>query len=339
MYLGYYKLKSNPFRLNPDPAFVCMTMQHREALAGLVYSACTRPGLTVLLGEAGTGKTTLLYSLLDLLQRRRFVTALCTNPTLSRAEFYDFLMMQFGIDCGSSLKSRQLAAMEATLHRNRTDGRPSVLIVDEAQRLPFDLLEEIRLLLNMETPQYKLLDVVMSGQPELNETLHRPEMRQLKQRVSCVCKLRPLSVEEVKEYISHRLTLAGLGEQGLFSDVVMRRVFEYTEGIPRLVNILCDSALQTGFATQSEQITTGIVDEAARDLEMGSKPFDDNVTQGVGTSVAGLMSKPIHTDSVLRRNGGAPAANGNGTEHVSADEYSVRQRSISFFANLMDRTR
>src|SRR5262245_17294229 len=156
MYLGFFNLKELPFRLSPDPSFMCMTPQHREALSGLIYSVCTQPGLTVLVGEAGTGKTTLLYALLGLLEKRRFVTAMCTNPTLTREEFYDLLLIKFGVECQSTLKSRQLNALQEMLTRNRADGRPSLLIVDEAQRLPMELLEEIRLLLNMETPREKL---------------------------------------------------------------------------------------------------------------------------------------------------------------------------------------
>src|ERR1035437_3929306 len=125
---------------------MCMTNQHQEALAGLIYSVCTRPGLTVLVGEAGTGKTTLLYALLGLLSKRGFITAMCTNPTLTRQEFYDLVLMKFGIECASLLKSRQLAALEEGLRRNRMDGRPSVLIIDEGQRLSAELLEEIGLL-------------------------------------------------------------------------------------------------------------------------------------------------------------------------------------------------
>src|ERR1051325_10403015 len=148
---------------------MCMTAQHREALSGLIYSVCTKPGLTVLLGEAGTGKTTLLYSLLGLLEKRRFCTAMCANPTLTRQEFYDFLMMKFRVDIQSTLKSRQLAAFEELLRRNRAEGRPSVLIVDEAQRLSGELLEEVRLLLNLETPREKLLEIIVSGPPELGD--------------------------------------------------------------------------------------------------------------------------------------------------------------------------
>ena len=215
MYRGFYNLEKDPFRLSPDPAFMCMTAQHREALAGLVYSTCTHPGLTVLVGEAGTGKTTLLYSLLGLLEKRRFISVLCTNPTLTREEFYDFLMIKFGVDCGSSLKSRQLVALHEKLLRNRAEGRPSLLIVDEAQRLPTELLEEIRLLLNLETPREKLLEIIVSGQPELSEILARSELRQLKQRVSCICKLNALSLAELQEYLHHRLTLAGLPSPNL----------------------------------------------------------------------------------------------------------------------------
>ena len=270
MYQGFYNLKDHPFRLSPDPAFMCMTIQHREALSGLIYSACTEPGLTILIGEAGTGKTTLLYSLLELLEKRRFVTALCTNPTMTRAEFYDLLMIKFGVDCQSTLKSRQLTALQEMLVRNRADGRLSLLIVDEAQRLSTELLEEIRLLLNIETPREKLLDIIISGQPELMDVLGRPELRQLKQRVSCICKLEALSLEDLHEYMGHRLALAGLPNQTLFSEEAIQLIYSYTQGIPRLVNSLCNGALQTGFALQSRNITMSIIEEAARDLDLQS---------------------------------------------------------------------
>ena len=175
--------------MTPDPAYIYMTAQHREALAGLVYSACTRPGLSTLIGEAGTGKTTILFTLAGLLEKRRVNTAICNNPTLTRQEFYDTLLLKFGVDCSSTMKSRQLVALQDTFARNRSDGRPCVLIIDEAHRLPYDLLEEVRLLLNIETPREKLLEIILAGQPELADILARPEMRQLKQRVSCVCKL------------------------------------------------------------------------------------------------------------------------------------------------------
>ena len=180
--------------------------------------------------------------------------------------------MKFGVECQSTLKSRQLMALQEALLRNRADGRPSLLIVDEAQRLSTELLEEIRLLLNMETPREKLLDIIISGQPELAEILGRPELRQLKQRVSCICKLEALSLEELHEYLDHRLTLAGLPNQTLFSEEVIQLIYNYTQGIPRLVNSLCNNVLQTGFAMQSRNITIPIVEEAARDLELRPVP-------------------------------------------------------------------
>lgn len=350
MYESFYHLKENPFRLSPDPGFMCMTAQHQEALSGLIYSIRTRPGLTVLLGEAGTGKTTLLYSLLGLLEKRRFVTVLCNNPTLTRQEFYDLLLLKFGVECSSNLKSRQLQALEAALTQNRADGRPSLLIVDEAQRLSPELLEEIRLLLNLETPREKLLEIIIAGQPELGDMLRRPELRQLKQRVSTICRLKPLSPEELQEYLHHRIAHAGLPSQNLFADSLVHLIHEYTGGIPRLVNGLCDAALQTGFALQSSRITAAILDEVARDLELVRPATEEEPPPApVPAAVA-----PAAADVAIRHlTNGKPAnghANGNGTLHgtngtdhkpveprMPLESYSSRQKSVSFFTGFMDR--
>lgn len=337
MYQGFYNLKDHPFRLSPDPAFVCMTIQHREALSGLIYSACTEPGLTILTGEAGTGKTTLLYSLLKLLEKRRAVTALCTNPTMTRAEFYDLLMIKFGVDCQSTLKSRQLTALQEMLVRNRADGRLSLLIVDEAQRLSTELLEEIRLLLNIETPREKLLDIIISGQPELMDVLGRPELRQLKQRVSCICRLEALSLEDLREYMGHRLALAGLPNQTLFSEEAIQLIYSYTQGIPRLVNSLCNGALQTGFGLQSRNITMAIIEEAARDLDLQSieekLPIPSNrvATISAGAEVA---AAPLRLAAV---NKVAKTVNGESEHRMPMESYAVRQKSLGFFAGLVDR--
>jgi general secretion pathway protein A len=337
LYQGFYGLKENPFRLSPDPSFMCMTDQHQEALSGLIYSVCTRPGLTVLVGEAGTGKTTLLYALLGLLEKRGFITAICTNPTLTRQEFYDLVVMKFGVECASLLKSRQLAALEDRLRRNRTDGRPSVLIIDEAQRLSTELLEEVRLLLNLETPREKLLEIIVAGQPELSDILRREELRQLKQRVSCVCRLRPLNLEELKEYLHHRVTRAGLPTQSLFSAEVTQLIFEYTEGIPRLVNSLCDSALQTGFALRSHQVTRAILEEAGKDLELLRK-----APVPLEVSLPPEVTIPLPEAAII-----SPASNGAahhvGNGHavsearVPLEDYQARQKSLSFFSSLMER--
>jgi general secretion pathway protein A len=311
-----------------------MTAQHREALSGLIYNICTQAGLTMMVGEAGTGKTTLLYSLLGLLEKRRFVTAICTNPTLTREEFYDLLMSKFEVSCESTLKSRQLVALQEVLLRKRAEGRPSILIVDEAQRLSAELLEEVRLLLNIETPREKLLEIVMSGQPELGDILNRPELRQLKQRVSCICKLKPLTLEELREYLQHRLALAGLPRQTLFSEETIQLIFDYTKGIPRLINSLCNAALQTGFAMQSPDITIPIIEEAARDLELrGSVPEVRTApTNGIVAKPAlSVLSRPAAVNDVIRD------PNGRSEDRMPLESYASRQKSLSFFVSLMER--
>ena len=342
MYKEFYKLKRDPFRLTPDPAFVCMTPQHREAFSGLVYSVCTRPGLTVLVGEAGTGKTTLLYTLLGLLEKRRFVTAMCTNPTLTREEFYDLLLVKLGVECSSSLKSRQLEALQETLIRNRSEGRPSALIVDEAQRLSPELLEEIRLLLNLETPREKLLEIIVAGQPELAETLRRPELRQLKQRVSCYCKLNPLSLEELREYLEHRLAQAGLPQQRLFAGDTIRVIYEYTEGIPRLVNTLCDTALQSGFALRSASISALIIQEAADDLDLRpANPPAHLPSNGHQPAVAPVAAGPAPSPPYSHAPAVHKGSNGNGKVvsgvKTPPESYSTRQKTLSFLAGIMER--
>ena len=325
MYNGFYNLKENPFRLTPDPAFIYMTAQHREALSGLVYSVRERRGLTVLVGEAGTGKTTLLYVLRSFLEKERVVTALCTNPMLSREELFDLLMVQFDVACSSPFKNRQLVALQETLLRYRAEGRHAVFVVDEAQRLSPELLEDIRLLLNLETPQEKLLEIILSGQPELSDVLRRPELRQLKQRVSCMCKLEPLTLEELREYVNHRLTQAGLTQPNLFFEEAILAVFEYTRGIPRLVNSLCDSALQTGFGLRSPRITISIVREAARDLDLHSNRTEIDWPGNGNSRAAAPLHAPLERPVAVSFLG-------------TPDGYATRQKSLGFLANLFGKS-
>jgi general secretion pathway protein A len=343
LYEQFYGLKENPFRLTPDPSFICMTPQHQEALSGLIYSVCTRPGLTVLVGEAGTGKTTLLYSLLGMLEKRKYVTAVCTNPTLTRAEFYDVLMIKFGVQCESTLKSRQLAALEESICQNRAEGRMSVLVVDEAQRLSPELLEEVRLLLNMETATEKLLQIIIAGQPELEEILRQPQLRQLKQRVSSICRLKPLNMQELKVYLHHRLTQAGLSTQSLFPPQTIDSLYIYTRGIPRLINSLCDAALQTGFAMQSPVITTAIIDEVAGDLDLKPPSGEEEEVQPQGI-LEHTSEEIVHEKNQVPEK---PVTEGtlqngkNGTARleirIPMENYTRRQQSLGFFAGLIER--
>jgi len=222
--------------------------------------------------------------------------------------------------------------------RYRGAGRSAVLIVDEAQRLPLELLEEIRLLLNLETPREKLLQIIMAGQPELGDTLGRPELRQLKQRVSAICRLKPLSFEELREYLQHRLSRAGLPEQKLFPEEVIGLIHRYTQGIPRLVNSLCDAALRTGFALQSPRVTAAIIEETAGDLEL-SGPDDARATKEL-SSPPKVMPMPVVTPEAqpshaLPQNG----SNGNGKVdiRIPMESYASRQSSLGFFGQLLNR--
>lgn len=322
MYNAFYNLRTDPFRLTPDPAFLYMTAQHREALAGLVHSACNRSGLTVLAGEAGTGKTMLLHVLRTWLEKRHFRIALCTNPTMTREELYDLILLQLGITCPSPLKSRQLLALEQSLLHSKAERRRSIIIVDEAHALPPALLEEVRLLLNLETSQEKLLDIIIAGQPELMDALRRPELRQLKQRVTCFCRLEPMTYAEVSEYIAHRLAQAGVPNQNIFTEDTIRLVYDYSHGIPRLVNTICDSALRSGFALESRQITDDIVHEVAVDLDLR------------GISANELPFEKEDGDWSLYDRGSRTSMTPK-----PAEDYTTRQKSIGVLATLVDRLR
>jgi len=326
----FYHFKTHPFRLSPDPNFICMTEQHREALSGLIYSVCTRPGLSVLIGEAGTGKTTILYTLLSLLERRRYFTAMCTIPTLTREEFYEFLLLKLGVNCASASKTKQLFALEEALKQYRAEGRPAVLIVDEAQRLPAELLEEIRLLLNLETPQEKLLEIVLAGQPELAVTLRREELRQLKQRVGCICHLKPLNAEEAGEYMLHRLAQAGHSEPGLFTAAAIQSLYEFAGGLPRLINTLADTALRIGFAVQSPNITPFIVNEAARELEL-VRAVPDAVSAEPQNDVVARLDAKLRESLAEIPAAETPAARAS----MPLESYASRQKSLGFFSQWM----
>lgn len=331
MYHEFYKLKEHPFRLSPDPAFICMTEQHREALSGLIYSVCTRPGLSVLLGEAGTGKTTTLYTLLGLLERRQYMTAMCTNPILNREEFYEFVLLKFGVSAPSASKTRQLIALEETLKRLRAQGRNAVLILDEAQRLSAELLEEVRLLLNLETPREKLLEIVLAGQPELGDTLRRHELRQLRQRVGCVCALKPLNPEEIAEYVNHRMTQAGRAEP-LFSEDAIDSIFAYSGGIPRLINTLADTALRTGFALQAPSITRFIVNEAAHELDLSCVSPPDQMP--AENDVVACLDAKLRENAISEA---VTGANPMPDATVPLESYAARQKSLGLFAQWMGR--
>jgi general secretion pathway protein A len=271
MYLNFYGLKERPFNTTPDPKFLYPTQAHREALARLVYGIQQSKGFIVLTGEVGTGKTTLLHALLQRLDESTAV-AFLFNSTLSFDGVLEYVLEEFGVGKTASTPAQRLFALNNFLVERRRVGQSTVLILDEAQNLDSRTLEQIRLLSNFESSNEKLLQILLVGQPELRAKLNLPELRQLKQRIALSSTIRPLTPKEVYECIRTRLRIAGASDLGIFSDRAVTRIADYTGGIPRLVNILCDHCLVIGYADQERRIGLDIVDRAIISLEEGALP-------------------------------------------------------------------
>ena len=268
MYKKFFGLKINPFNPNPDPRFLFLTGATREALAALAYGIRNRKGFLLLTGEVGTGKTTLLNRLLEWLAEEKVATAFIFNSRLNEGEFFDFVLHDFGIQCESRDKSQRLIKLNEWLLDRYRERRTAVLIVDESQNLAADVLEEIRLLTNMETTQEKLLQIVLSGQPELEEKLRDPSLRQLRQRITIRCRTCPLSREEMQSYVAERLRVAGASGEPIFSIEAVDAVYKHSQGIPRIANLVCEHSLINAFVDQVRPIPARIVDEVAREFEL-----------------------------------------------------------------------
>lgn len=268
MYKKFFGFRESPFNANPDPRYLIMTRDTQEALAGLTYGIQSRKGFILLSGEVGTGKTTLLNKLLDWLHERGVATAFVFNSQLSVSQLFDFIMTDFEIPCDTRIKSQQLMRLNHWLLERYRAGKTSVLVVDEAQNLSPEVLEEIRLLTNLETANEKLLQIVLSGQPELEEKLKRPQLRQLRQRIAVRCRTSPLTHAETIGYINERLRLAGANGRPVFSVEAIDAIYKYSHGIPRVVNLLCDHSLINAFAEQQRPVLVSLVEEAARDFQL-----------------------------------------------------------------------
>jgi type II secretory pathway predicted ATPase ExeA len=268
MYKAFYGLSASPFSVNPDPRFLLFTPQLREALACLCYGVQSRRGFILLTGEVGTGKTTLLNKFLEWLHQQHIASAFVFNPRLTVGEFLDYVVGDFGIACPSTQKNSVLHALNQWLLARHKNGQTAVLVIDEAQNLSDELLEEIRLLTNLETATQKLLQIVISGQPELEEKLKDPRVRQLRQRITIRCRTHPLTLEETHSYVAHRLRLAGANGRAIFTPEAVVKLYEYSQGIPRVINLLGDHALIGGYADQKVSISPEAVDEIAREFEL-----------------------------------------------------------------------
>jgi len=268
MYKSFYGLKENPFNVNPDPRFLFLTKEIEEALTGLMYGIQTRKGFITLTGEVGTGKTTLINRLLDWLHHRRARTAFLFNSRMNSSQLFDFILAEFDIPCESKSKSQQLLKLNHWLLERYRDGETVVLIIDEAQNLTYPVLEEIRLLTNLETSTEKLLQIVLSGQPELEEKLKLPQLRQLRQRIMLRCRTTPLSEDQTRDYIAERLRIAGASGEPIFSTKTIEAIHVYSMGIPRVINLLCEHSLVNGFVEQQRPIQPKIVEEVAHEFQL-----------------------------------------------------------------------
>jgi general secretion pathway protein A len=272
MYNGFFKLQSSPFGTSPDPRFLYMMPHTREALACLEYGISARKGFTVLTGEVGTGKTTLLRRALSSFSTRRVSTAFVFNPRLDVLDFFEFVLTDFGIVPTTRTKSGMLLQLNRWLIERYRMEETCVVVVDEAQNLSWDLLEEIRLLTNLETSSEKLLQIVLSGQPELEEKLKHPSVRQLRQRVSLWCRTQALTNSQTHAYVAERLRIAGAGWP-LFSDEALDLIHRYSRGIPRIINLLCEHSLIVAYVEQVKQVTQAMVEGVAVELELEMQPF------------------------------------------------------------------
>lgn len=266
MYLDFFGLREMPFNITPDPRYLYLSRHHREAFDHLVYGIRNRKGFIELTGEVGSGKTTLCRAVLTHLGDA-VETALILNPFLTATQLLRAVLEDFGVEPRGRDKlayTRQLN--QFLLDRNR-EGKNVALLIDEAQNLPPDLMEQVRLLSNLETDQHKLLQIVLAGQPELRDRLAAPELRQLRQRILVRFHLPPLDEADVAGYIQHRLTMAGAPADVVFEPHAVRRIHKHTGGVPRLINAVCDNALLAGYVLQTRTIDAGCVKKAIEQLE------------------------------------------------------------------------
>ena len=310
MYEGFYGFSEPPFELTANPKYLFLAARQREALSTLQYGLFSAKSLTVLIGEAGTGKTTIIQAALGSERCRNVRCIYLSNPTLHVDDFIRLLALKFdlGPEAGES-KPLLLERLERLLREQRAGGEITALVIDEAQSLTVELLEEIRLLANIETPSAKLLPLVLAGQPELGARLEDPNLRQLKQRVTLRCQLEPFDVEETAAYIASRISTAGGVPSGVFTREAVMLIHEYAGGIPRTISVICDNALVSGMALGRHLIDRAIVVEVCRDLHLAPRRelVERTKTAELDEQVAPAQNPLEGASSSIRNPAGLPA--------------------------------
>lgn len=272
MYCEFFGFAEKPFTITPNPRFIFLSKNHKEVFAHLLYGVRSHCGFIEITGEVGTGKTTALRTLLNQLESESYRLAFIFNPSLSALELLRSINAEFGIESTVRSAGELLSALYNFLLRENAAGRTVVLVIDEAQNLQPAVLEQIRMLSNLETETDKLIQIILVGQPELGAMLERTELRQLSQRITVRYHLRPMDFDDARAYIGHRLEVAGSRTAGLFTPRAMKRIFRYSRGYPRLINILCDRSLLIGYTENSREITVSMVDMAIRELQRQVRP-------------------------------------------------------------------
>ena len=278
MYMTFFHLERRPFEISPDPSMFYATPQHQEALAGLYYGIRAAKGFMVLTGEVGTGKTLVVRCLQELLDKKRVAYAYVFNPRLSSQQFLSYVAGDLGLSPRPTSKSELLLGLGRLLIEHHRHGVTTLLVVEEAQHLSPVVLEEIRILTNLETPMGKLLQILLVGQPELAKKLDSPDLRQLKQRITHWFRLAVLSQEETSNYVQCRLKLAGDKSGEIFTPMALERVYQYSQGTPRLINILCDHAMISALALRQERIAPELIEEAASNLRVDRSTGNGHAT-------------------------------------------------------------
>jgi general secretion pathway protein A len=268
VYRAFFGLRDDPFSLSPDPAFLYRSEQHEEALSNLIYGVQARKGFIVLTGEVGTGKTTMLQCLRDWLHQQAVEFAFVFNSRINASEFLEMIAYDFDLRCERTSKPEILAALQEMLVSQVERGSTAVLIVDECHNLEWDVLEEVRLLGNLENRHGKLLQIILAGQPEFDRKLDAPNLRQLKQRIVLRYSLEPFNETDTASYINSRLAIAGMPDQTVFPAELIEEIHRRSQGIPRLINAICDNLLLTAFADSTRAATMEMLDEVSQDMRL-----------------------------------------------------------------------